>query len=62
MQICNLRVWEGGLDPLESTRDLRGKRLSGLKGGGTLDEMSNSGEKELIESTSCRKTGHQVEG
>ena len=29
--------------------------------GGTLDEMPNSGERELIESTSSRKTGHQVE-
>ncbi|KRY62225.1 hypothetical protein T4D_7626, partial [Trichinella pseudospiralis] len=30
--------------------------------GGTLDEMPNSGERELVESTSSRKTGHQVEG
>ena len=30
--------------------------------GGTLDEMSNSGERELVESTSSRKTGHQVKG
>ena len=29
---------------------------------GTIDEMPNSGEKELIESTSSRKTDHQVEG
>ena len=29
--------------------------------GGTLDEMPNSGERELVESTSSRKTGHQVE-
>ena len=29
---------------------------------GTLDEMPNSEEKELEESTSSRKTGHQVEG
>jgi hypothetical protein len=28
----------------------------------TLDEMPYSGEKELVESTSSRKTGHQVEG
>jgi hypothetical protein len=28
--------------------------------GGTLDEMSNSRERELIESTSSRKTVHQV--
>ena len=30
--------------------------------GGTLDEMPNSRERELVESTSSRKTGHQVEG
>ena len=29
---------------------------------GTVDEMPNSGERELAESTPCRKTGHQVEG
>jgi hypothetical protein len=29
--------------------------------GGTLDEVPNSGEKELLESTSNRKTGHQME-
>jgi hypothetical protein len=30
--------------------------------GGTFDEMPYSGERELVESTSSRKTGHQVEG
>jgi hypothetical protein len=30
--------------------------------GGTLDEMPYSGEKELVASTTSRKTGHQVEG
>jgi hypothetical protein len=30
--------------------------------GGALDEMLNGEERELVESTSCRKTGHQVEG
>ena len=29
---------------------------------GTLDEMSYSEERELAESTSRKKTGHQVEG
>ena len=29
---------------------------------GTLDEISYSGERELVEFTSIRKTGHQVEG
>jgi hypothetical protein len=28
--------------------------------GGTLDEMTNIRERELIEPTSSRKTGHQV--
>jgi hypothetical protein len=28
----------------------------------TLDEMPYSGERELVEPTSSRKTGHQVEG
>ena len=46
---------------LESTRDLGGERLSELKGR-TLDEMPNSEERELIEPTSSRETGHQVDG
>jgi hypothetical protein len=29
--------------------------------GGTLDEIPHSGERELVESTSPRKTGHQGE-
>ena len=29
---------------------------------GTLDEMSYIVERELVDSTSSRKTGHQVEG
>ena len=37
-------------------------RVSQDSKGGTLDEMPNSGERELVESTSSRKTGHQVEG
>jgi hypothetical protein len=28
--------------------------------GGTLDEMPDSRERELIKPPSCRKTGHQV--
>jgi hypothetical protein len=28
--------------------------------GGTIDEMPDSGEREFIEPTSSRKTGHQV--
>ena len=30
--------------------------------GRTLDKMPNSGKRELTESISSRKTGHQVEG
>jgi hypothetical protein len=30
--------------------------------GGTLDEMPNSGERELVVSTSSRKIRHQVVG
>jgi hypothetical protein len=30
--------------------------------GGTSDEMPNSGESELVESTFSRKTGHQADG
>ena len=33
-------------DSPESTRDLGSERLSGL--GGTFDEMTNSGERELV--------------
>jgi len=49
----------GWKDPTECTRDLGGEKLSGLKEG-ILDEMSYSMEKELVESTSSRKTGHQM--
>jgi hypothetical protein len=48
MEICNLwgsaERWE---NPIESTRDLGGKRLSDSKIG-TLDEMLNNGERELF--------------
>jgi hypothetical protein len=30
--------------------------------GGTLDESPYSGKREFVESTSSKKTGHQVEG
>ena len=55
MGICNL----SGVGGCKSTRDLGGKRDSN---GGTLDEMPNSGERKLVESTSSRKTRHQVKG
>ena len=48
-------------NPLECTRDLGDERILGLKQR-DLDEMAYSGERELVESTSSRKTGHQVEG
>jgi hypothetical protein len=44
---------------LEYTRHLGGERLSELKG---RDLMPYRGEKELVEPTSSKKTGHQVEG
>jgi hypothetical protein len=37
-------------------------RDSQVSKGGTLGKMPYSGERELIESTSSRKTGHQVKG
>jgi hypothetical protein len=37
-------------------------RESQASKGGTLDEMLSSGERELVDSTCSRKTGHQVEG
>jgi len=54
VEICNLSGWEVR-EPSRSSRDLGGERLSGLKG--SLDEMPNSGERE-VEFTSSRKTGH----
>jgi hypothetical protein len=43
---------------LECTRDLGGERISRISSkGGTFDEMPNSGERELVESTFSRKTG-----
>jgi hypothetical protein len=41
------------------TREVRDSQDSK---GRTLDEMPDSGERELIEPTSSRKTGHQVKG
>ena len=47
-------------DPLICTTDLGAERDSNNSKGGILDEMPYSGEKELVEHISCRKTGHQV--
>jgi hypothetical protein len=38
----------------------RGMRDSQYSKGGTFDEMPYSRERELVEPTSSRKTGHQV--
>jgi hypothetical protein len=48
-------------NPLKYIRDLGGGRLSRFKVG-TSDEISYSGEKELVELASSRQTGHQLEG
>ena len=48
-------------DALGCTRELGGEVDQDSKGG-TLNEMPYSGERELVESISSRKTGHQVEG
>ena len=50
----------GGGDLLECTETWE-VRESQDSMGGTLDEMPNSGEKELKDCISSRKTGHQVE-
>jgi hypothetical protein len=55
-----MEVW--GTPPhthTECTRDLGGERLPEPKEG-TLDEMPDSRDRELIELTSSWKAGHQV--
>jgi hypothetical protein len=44
--------------------DLGDERCSGFKGkeGGILGKIPNGGERELVESTSSRKAGLQVDG
>jgi hypothetical protein len=49
------RKWE---DPPECTRDLGGDSKDSKEG--TLDEMFYNGERELVESTSSRKTEYQI--
>jgi hypothetical protein len=46
-----------GLWNVPETREVRNSQDSK---GGTLDEMPNSRERKRLESTSSRKTGHQV--
>jgi hypothetical protein len=45
--------------PLEITRDLGG--IFRTQKVSTLNEMSNSRERELVEATTSTKTGHQIE-
>jgi hypothetical protein len=54
----NRQPWEvgGWGHSLECTRDLGGERFSEIKGW-TLDEMPYTGERELVEPVSSRKTG-----
>jgi hypothetical protein len=59
IEICTLRGCEVG-DPLQSTRDLAVRDSKNLRGR-TLDEMPNTRERKLAESTSSWKTWHQVE-
>ena len=51
--------WGGGMT-LQNAPETWEVRDSQDSKGGTLDEMPDSRERELIEPTSSRKTGHQV--
>jgi hypothetical protein len=59
METGNLRRSEDGrtLQNVPETWEVRDSQDSK---GGTLDEMPNSRERELIEPTSSRKIGHQM--
>jgi hypothetical protein len=59
MRTGNLGRQEVG-GTLQNARETWEKRDVQDTKGGTLDEMSNSKEREIIEPTSSRKTGHQV--
>ena len=59
METGSLRRYELGVT-LQNAPETWEVRDSQDSKGGTLDEMPNSGERELVESTSSRKTGHQV--
>jgi hypothetical protein len=56
----NRQFWEWGSGGC-SRMYQRPERWESLREG-TLDEMLNSGERELVESISSRKTGHQEKG
>ena len=60
METGNLRWQEVGI--LQNVSETWKVRDSQDSKRGTLDEMPYSGEKELVEPTSSRKTGHQVRG
>jgi len=56
----NIGPWKVGSSM--TLRDLRGEIISRVKGkGGTLDEMPNSGERKLVDSTYTRKTCIKME-
>ena len=56
-----MQPWEeGGGVPSRKIPETWEVRDSQDSKGGTLDEMPDSRERELIEPTSSRKTGHQV--
>jgi hypothetical protein len=58
METGNLLKKEvGSLQNVPETWEVRDSQDSN---GGTLDEMPSSGERELVEPTSSRNTGHQV--
>ena len=57
METGNLRRYVVG-GTLQNVPEIWEVRDSQDSKGGTLDEMPYSGERELVESTSSRKTGH----
>lgn len=64
MEICNLRRCVCGLvvGTLQNVPEAWEVRESQDSKGGTLNEVPSSAERELEESTSSKKTGHQVRG
>jgi hypothetical protein len=60
--LVNFLVWEASSNHDLFIESICQDKRKGRFFSKTLDEMPNSGDKELVESTSSRKTGHQVEG
>jgi hypothetical protein len=59
----NRQPWEvGGQGTGKNVPEIWEVRNFQYRKGDTLDEMPNNGKRELEESTSYRKTRHQVEG